>query len=220
MAGGSMRLDGEPAQTGVGRAGSAASLLLVAFLAATFLSAALIFAVQPMFARFVLPRLGGSPGVWSVAMAFFQAVLFAGYLFAHLLTRYAPWSARVGVQLAVSAAAILWLPLGIAKGWGDPPADGEALWLFGLFAASIGLPYFALSANGPLMQSWFARAARPGTDPYFLYAVSNAGSFLALIAYPLLIEPLLPLQGQSRLWSLGFVVLVLLLAICGTLALR
>lgn len=195
-------------------------LLVGAFLAATFLSAALIFAVQPMFARFVLPRLGGSPGVWSVAMAFFQAVLFAGYLYAHLLTRYASWSARVATQLAVSAAAILWLPLGIAAGWGDPPAAGEALWLFGLFAASIGVPYFALSANGPLMQSWFARAARPGTDPYFLYAVSNAGSFLALIAYPLLMEPLLPLQGQSRLWSVGFVVLVLLLAICGALALR
>ncbi len=197
-----------------------APLLLLAFLAATFLSAALIFAVQPMFARFVLPRLGGSPGVWSVAMAFFQAVLFAGYFYAHLLTRYAPWSARVGAQIAVSAAAILWLPLGIAAGWGDPPADGEALWLLGLFAASIGVPYFALSANGPLMQSWFARAARPGTDPYFLYAVSNAGSFLALIAYPLLIEPMLPLQAQSRLWSVGFVVLVLLLAICGTLAMR
>lgn len=215
-----MSPDSNPGTTSARQAATAAPLLVIVFLAATFLSAALIFAVQPMFARFVLPRLGGSPGVWSVAMAFFQAVLFAGYLYAHLLTRYAPWTVRVGAQLLVSAAAIVWLPLGIAAGWGDPPADGEALWLLGLFAASIGVPYFALSANGPLMQSWFARATRPGTDPYFLYAVSNAGSFLALIAYPLLLEPLLPLQAQSRLWSVGFVVLVLLLAICGALALR
>ncbi len=195
--------------------------LVAAFLAATFLSAALIFAIQPMFARFVLPRLGGSPGVWSVAMAFFQALLFCGYLYAHLLTRLPSWTARVATHLTVSAVALLWLPLGIARGWGDPPASGEALWLFGLFAASIGAPYFALSANGPLLQSWFARGAdRPGADPYFLYAVSNAGSFLALLAYPLAIEPLLPLAGQSMLWSAGYVALVVLLAICGALVLK
>ncbi len=195
--------------------------LVAAFLAATFLSAALIFAIQPMFARFVLPRLGGSPGVWSVAMAFFQALLFCGYLYAHLLTRLRSWPARVATHLTVSAVALLWLPLGIARGWGDPPASGEALWLLGLFAASIGAPYFALSANGPLLQSWFARGAdRPGADPYFLYAVSNAGSFLALLAYPLMIEPLLPLAGQSMLWSVGYVVLVALLAICGVLVLK
>ena len=132
-------MSSEPQPDSVGKAviGNYPVPLIAAFLAATFLSAALIFAIQPMFARFVLPRLGGSPGVWSVAMAFFQALLFCGYLYAHLLTRMPSWRTRVATHLLVSAVALLWLPLGIARGWGDPPASGEALWLLGLFAASI-----------------------------------------------------------------------------------
>lgn len=192
--------------------------LLPVFLGATFLSAALIFVIQPMFTRFVLPRLGGSPGVWSVAMVFFQAVLFAGYLYAHALMRWAPPRMGVSIHVTVTAAALLWLPLGIARGWGEPPVTGEALWLLGLFAMSIGVPYFALSANGPLLQAWFVRASH-GTkaDPYFLYAVSNAGSFLALLLYPLAIEPLTTLAGQSRMWTLAYALLALLIAGCGYL---
>jgi hypothetical protein len=193
--------------------------LLPTFLAAVFLSASLIFAIQPMFTRFVLPQLGGSPAVWSVAMAFFQSVLFAGYLYAHGLSRIGSAKLVVAIHFSLTALAVLWLPLGVARGWGDAPADGEALWLAGLFAASVGLPYLALSANGPLLQSWFAKATGGGRDPYFLYAVSNAGSFLALLAYPLAMEPLLSLDGQSRLWSAGFLVLCVLLAVCGWLVL-
>ncbi len=194
------------------------TVLLATFLAATFLSAALIFVIQPMFTRFVLPRLGGAPSVWSVAMAFFQAVLFAGYLYAHLLARNTSARTSVVVHCIVTATALIWLPLGIASGWGQPPATGEAIWLLGLFAASIGIPYLALSANGPLLQSWFARATHgTGANPYALYAVSNGGSFLALLSYPLAIEPLMTIVGQSRLWSVGYLLLMLLILTCGAL---
>src|SRR5262245_55231365 len=107
--------------------------LLVVFTASIFLSAALLFAVQPMFTKLVLPRLGGAPGVWSVAMVFFQAALLAGYCYAHLLTRYAPGRRSVMIHLAVMVIACFWLPLSIATSWGRPPVVGEAFWLLGLF---------------------------------------------------------------------------------------
>ena len=160
--------------------------LLVAFTTAIFLSAALLFVVQPMFTKMVLPRLGGAPGVWSVAMVFFQAALLAGYGYAHVLTKFAPGRRSVIIHLVVMAVACFWLPLSIATGWGRPPDTGEAFWLLGLFTVSIGLPFFALSANAPLLQAWFARTDHPSAhDPYFLYAASNIGSFLALMAYPI-----------------------------------
>ena len=161
--------------------------------------AALLFAVQPMFTKMVLPRLGGTPSVWSVAMVFFQAVLLAGYAYAHALTRLSAGQAldrraprRDGRRDAVPAARD-------RAGWGRPPADATAaLWLLGLFAVSIGLPFFALSANGPLLQAWFARTDHPAAaNPYFLYAASNVGSFLALISYPFVIEPLTTLGQQT-----------------------
>src|SRR3954471_6426177 len=191
-------------------------LLLPAMTAAIFLSAALLFAVQPMFTKMVLPRLGGAPQVWSVAMVFFQAALLAGYGYAHLLTRFAPGRKSILIHLAVMIAASLTLPLSIASGWDRPPEVGEAFWLLGLFAVSIGLPFFALAANSPLLQAWFARTDHPSAkDPYFLYAASNVGSFLALISYPLAIEPLIRLTDQTRLWTIGFCLLILLIAAAG-----
>ena len=164
---------------------SARRLMLAALTGAIFLSAALMFAVQPMFTKMVLPRLGGAPQVWSVAMVFFQGALLAGYGYAHLLTRALPGRASILVHLALLIAASFTLPLSIASSWGRPSATGEAFWLIGLFAASIGLPFFALAANAPLLQAWFARSDHPAAkDPYFLYAASNVGSFLALLAYP------------------------------------
>ncbi len=196
-------------------------LLLIVYTAAIFLSAALLFAVQPLFAKMVLPRLGGSPAVWSVAMVFFQAVLLLGYAYAHLITRILPGRYSVFIHLAVMAIATLALPLSIAAGWGRPPDDGEAMWLLGLFGMSIGLPFFALSANGPLLQAWFARTGHPDAkDPYFLYAASNVGSFLALLSYPFLIEPFSRLGQQTFGWSAGFYVLIALLAVSGVLMLR
>ena len=191
-------------------------VLLALFTLAIFLSAALIFAVQPMFTKLVLPRLGGSPSVWSVAMVFFQAALLAGYAYAHFITRYLPGQASIAVHLAVLVLALFSLPLAIAAGWGRPPASGEAFYLIGLFTVSIGLPFFALAANAPLLQAWFARSGHPSArDPYFLYAASNVGSFLALLSYPFLVEPLTRLGEQTRFWTFGFYALILLVALCG-----
>ena len=196
-------------------------LILASHTAAVFLSALLLFAVQPMFTRMVLPQLGGSPSVWSIAMVFFQTMLLAGYAYAHWLAKIERRIVPVVVHFVLLVAAGLTLPLAVAKGWGEPPASGTEFWLLGLFAVSIGLPFFALAANNPLLQSWFVRTGHPdGKDPYFLYAASNVGSFLALLSYPILIEPIFAVQAQSRLWSAGFALLTLLIAGCGVLLLR
>jgi hypothetical protein len=195
--------------------------LLPVYGAAIFLSAALLFAVQPMFTKMVLPRFGGSPSVWSVAMVFFQAMLLGGYAYAHLLTRLLPVRIAIVVQVVLLIGAALALPLGVSSGWGRPPEQSEAIWLIGLFTASIGLPFFALSANGPLLQAWFSRTSHPAAgNPYFLYAASNIGSFLALISYPIAVEPLVRLGDQTRAWSAGFVLLIVLIAGAGALLWR
>ncbi|MGA8653820.1 MAG: fused MFS/spermidine synthase, partial [Xanthobacteraceae bacterium] len=196
-------------------------LVLAIFTAAVFTSALLLFAMQPMFTRMVLPRLGGSPSVWSVAMVFFQTMLLAGYAYAHVLMRAVRPPVVVAVHLALLVAAGLTLPLSVAPGWGDPPGTWAALWLIGLFAVSIGLPFFALAANNPLLQAWFVRTGHPaGKDPYFLYAASNAGSFLALLSYPFVLEPTLSLRQHIGLWSGGFWLLFALIVACGYLLLR
>ncbi len=193
--------------------------LLPTFVAAIFLSAALLFQIEPMFTKLVLPRLGGSPSVWSVAMVFFQTTLLAGYAYAHVLTRYLPGRPAVLIHLAVMGLATFSLPLAI--GSGRPAADGEIFWLLGLFTTSIGLPFFALAANGPLLQAWFARTDHPDAgDPYFLYAASNVGSFLALLSYPTVVEPLISLSAQTRLWTIGFWLLIVLIMASGALVWR
>jgi hypothetical protein len=208
-----------PPRSAQSRAAQAHTMHLATFVAAIFLSAALLFLVEPMFTKMVLPRLGGSPSVWSVAMVFFQSMLLAGYAYAHALTRYVPARIAVPSHLVVTALAALTLPFALASG--RPPASGETLWLIAIFATSIGLPFFALAANGPLLQAWFARTDHPAAgDPYFLYAASNVGSFLALISYPTVIEPLVPLTQQSRLWSFAFYMLVAAIAASGVLLWR
>ena len=183
------------------------------FAATLFLSASLLFLMQPMFTKMVLPSLGGSPTVWSVAMVFFQAALLAGYAYAHLLVRRLPLGLGALIHLGVLAVAALTLPIGIAHDFGAPPTGSIELWLIGLFALSIGLPFAALSASAPLLQGWFAATGHPQAgNPYVLYAASNLGSFAALIAYPLIIEPLLPLRLQSELWSAGFAMLAVAVA--------
>ena len=193
-------------------------LTLPVFAVTICLSALLLFSVQPMFAKMVLPLLGGSPGVWSVAMVFFQAMLLAGYAYAHGVTRLFDPRVAVGFHICVFSLALFSLPLALASGFGKPPADGEALWLIGLFALSIGLPFFAVSANAPLLQAWFARTKHPqANDPYFLYGASNLGSFVALLAYPVVIEPFLTLRSQSLAWTGGFVLLMAMIAGAGIL---
>jgi len=186
------------------------------FAGAVFMSAALVFLVEPMMGKLILPLLGGSPAVWNTSLAFFQAALLVGYAYAHGLQRLAP-SVRMQAVLhvAVLLAAALTLPLKLSAVMGEPSATGApALWLVGVLALSIGAPFAALSATAPLLQAWYART-RPGAggeNPYVLYAASNLGSLLALLAYPALVEPLLTLSAQRALWTGGYGLFVVLAA--------
>src|SRR3954469_24176348 len=196
-------------------------LVLIVYTAAIFVSALLLFSVQPLFTKMVLPRLGGSPAVWSVAMVFFQSLLLGGYAYAHFLMQLRSRVIPVVVHLVLLVVALLTLPLSIASGWGTPPESGYAFWLLGLFAVSIGLPFFALAANNPLLQAWFVRTGHPsGPDPYFLYASSNIGSFPAMLSYPVLLEPMFTLRTQNLIWTGGYGLLIVLIATCGVLLLR
>lgn len=194
-----------------------ASIALPAFTASIGLSAFLLFAVQPMFTKMVVPTLGGTPAVWSVAIVFFQAILLAGYAYAHLLIRYLSLQAAILTHICLAALVLgLGLPIAFDPSWGRPSDSGHALWLISVFTACVGLPFFAVSANGPLLQAWYAATGRPDAhDPYFLYRASNLGSFLALLAYPFVFEPNLTLAGQSAAWSIGFALLASGLAVCG-----
>src|SRR3984885_8847228 len=180
------------------------------YAATMFVSALLLFAVQPMFTKMVLPRLGGSPSVWSVAMVAFQIFLFAGYAYAHLVSRLLKPAQAAVVHLAFLSLVALTLPLGVASGFSVPPDNHVMLWLVGLFTFSIGVPFVALSATAPLLQHWFVATGHPqAKNPYVLYYASNLGSFCALLAYPFAIEPFFTLRTQTLLWSLGFSVLAL-----------
>ena len=184
------------------------------FVAAIFAGSFLLFLMQPMVARMALPRLGGAPAVWNSAMLVYQALLLAGYGYAHLAGRLRP-RVQALLHLAVLAVAGLWLPVGL--GAATPPAGtSPILWVPWLLIASIGPLFFAVSAQAPMMQRWFA-LRQPGANPYALYAASNLGSFGGLVAYPLLIEPMLPLGSQSLLWSLGFALVCALVAGCALL---
>jgi hypothetical protein len=176
-------------------------------------SAALVFMVQPMFARFVLPLLGGTPAVWTTAMLFFQSALLLSYLYAHWSTRRFGPRRQAALHLALVAAALLVLPLGVPDGWTPPAESSPVLWLLLLLLVSVGLPFFVVSSTAPLLQSWLADTDHPdGRDPYFLYRASNIGSVIGLLSYPLLVERELTLDGQSWLWSAGYGLLALLLS--------
>jgi hypothetical protein len=198
------------------------ALWLVSLYSATiFLSAALFFCIEPMFSKMVLPTLGGSAAVWSVAMVVFQGLLLAGYVYAHLLTRHLTLRHAAFVHVCVLTAAALFLPIGIAQSFGAPPKSGVSLWLIGLFLASVGMPCFALSASAPLLQAWFARTGpEHGQKAYLLYRASNLGSFAILIAYPFAVEPRLALSEQSHLWSIGYIALVFAIGACAMVAMR
>lgn len=185
--------------------------------ATLFLSAGLLFSVEPMFAKLALPLLGGAPSVWSTATVFFQASLFLGYAYAHLIARRLTPRGQALVHLMVLALGLTALPFSLDAGLlPAPDASLYELRLLFAFAVALGLPFFALSANAPLLQRWFATSGHTrARDPYFLYATSNLGSVLALFAYPFLIEPLLDLGSQTRIWTLLYAVLILCIAAIG-----
>lgn len=187
------------------------------FAATLFLSALLLFALQPMFTRMVLPIWGGSPAVWSTALLFFQAVLLAGYLYVHLLHRL-PLTAQGCIHLLLLAGALLVLPVGVAT---QPYASlPPALALLLVLATSIGAPFFAVSTTAPLLMHWFSRTGHEhAADPYFLYGASNLGSLLALLSYPVLVEPAFGLARQGLVWSLLYLLLAAGIVCCLLLAL-
>lgn len=183
------------------------------FVAAILGGSFLLFLVQPMVARMALPRLGGAPAVWNSAMLVYQALLLLGYGYAHWLGRFRVRT-QAKLHLGLLALAALWLPIGL--GAMQVPAGAEpALWVPWLLVAAIGPLFLAISAQAPLLQRWFAVASH-GRDPYALYAASNIGSFAGLLAYPLLVEPLLRLHQQSWLWTMGYGIVALLVLGCAS----
>ncbi len=193
--------------------GATASSLVLAFTATTFLSAILLFSIQPLFAKMVLPVLGGAPSVWAMAVCFFQLALLAGYCYAHVLKTYLPARLTGYVHLSLCVIAMTALPIALPTGWGEPPPGEPYLWQLGLFSMAVGLPFVAVAANAPLLQAWFAGTTHPAArDPYFLYAASNLGSFIALLGYPFVLEPAFGVSALSRYWTFGYVALVACLA--------
>ena len=205
--------------------GRLAAFAPAVFAGAVFMSAGLVFLVQPMLGKLTLPLLGGSPAVWNTSMAFFQAALLVGYAYAHLLQRLVgSLKLQAAIHVGVLAAAALVLPLKLSALMGPPPAQAApALWLLGVLALSVGPPFAALSATAPLMQAWYARlrlGGSEGRNPYVLYVGSNLGSLLALAAYPAVVEPLMTLSAQRAGWSLGYGAFVCVAALLATVAAR
>jgi hypothetical protein len=191
-------------------AGREAKAARTRFVATIFTGSFLLFLVQPMVARMALPRLGGAPAVWNSAMLVYQALLLAGYAYAHWLGRAAP-QRQAAIHLAVFAVAALTLPIGLIAAFPEPDAN-PFLWVPWLLLVSIGPLFFVISAQAPLIQRWYSLSG--AGDPYPLYAASNLGSFAGLIAYPLLVEPLLPIVQQRWWWSGAYCLLALLVAWC------
>ncbi|MGE5091265.1 MAG: hypothetical protein ACM3OH_03765, partial [Bacillota bacterium] len=179
-----------------------------------FLSAWLLFLVQPMFSKMVLPLMGGGAFVWNTCVLFFQLTLLAGYLYSHLATRYLGVRRHLWAHLALIGLTLLALPVRLRAG--PPPPGAEPVgWLLLLLTSSIALPFFILSTTGPLLQRWFAETDHPGAaNPYFLYSASNAGSLLALAMYPFIVEPRLRLVEQRAAWSAGYAVVIVLIGLC------
>lgn len=184
------------------------------FAVTVFASAALVFLVEPMVAKLVLPRLGGSPSVWNTSLAFFQAALLLGYGYAHALQRLRSLRAQALTHAVAMLAAAATLPLRINELIGPPSSNHPTIWLLGVLTVSIGAPFAVLSATAPLAQAWYARTfgEGEGKEPYVLYAASNLGSLLALLAYPLIVEPGLTLHAQRLGWSGGYLAFLLLMA--------
>ena len=191
------------------------------FSVAIFLAASLLFLVQPMIARMVLPQFGGSPAVWTTCMLFFQILLLAGYAYSHLAWRVLGRKSQVFLHFVVLLAPFGLLPFAVSTAWAPEGKAEPSLLLLGLLTVSVGLPFFVVATSSPLIQAWYAAVqGKDSKDPYWLYAASNAGSLFALLGYPLAVQPLLTLQVQSRVWAVGYLGLVVVLAGCGWMVLK
>jgi hypothetical protein len=209
------------ASASVSRAAQQGALAVPLFGSAMLLSGALVFLIEPMIARMVLPILGGVPMVWNGCVVFFQIAMLAGYGYAFATSRWLSVRRHVPLHVALLASALFVLPVLIRPGSVAPPSGQPLAWLLLLLAGTIGLPFFALSTTASVLQHWLSRTDHPAArDPYFLYVASNIGCLVALAAYPIVIEPTTTLSDQARLWMVGYAVFALLTAGCGLYAWR
>jgi hypothetical protein len=196
-------------------------MLLIVFTFSMFVSATLLFLVEPMLAKMALPMLGGTPAVWNTCLVFFQAVLLAGYLYAYATTKWLGRRAQIAVHVGIALIPLAVLPLRIPAAWEPPSQSTPVLWVLAMLSVAVGLPFFVLSSSTPILQRWFSQSGHSqANDPYFLYAASNAGSLVGLLGYPLLLEPKLRLSTQSYVWSYGYLFFLLMTAACGALVWR
>ena len=186
---------------------------MAAYALTIFTGAFLLFQVQPLIGKYILPWFGGSPGVWTTCMLFFQVLLLGGYAYAHCTSRWLKPRTQAVVHLALLVISLALLPITPADAWKPRGGGNPTLQILALLGASIGLPYFVLSATGPLIQHWFSRA-RPGVSPYRLYALSNVGSLLALVSYPFFFETHFTRKTQAALWAWGLLAYVLSCGFC------
>ncbi|MFY9855087.1 MAG: fused MFS/spermidine synthase [Terracidiphilus sp.] len=194
---------------------------MIVFIISMFVSAALLFLVEPMMAKMALPMLGGTPAVWNTCLVFYQVTLLAGYLYAYAATKWLRRRTQIVLHIALAVTPLLVLPLRIPSGWEPPVESNPVLWILAMLSVAVGLPFFLLSASTPILQRWFSQSGhKHADDPYFLYAASNTGSLVGLLGYPLLLEPTLRLSVQSHLWSYGYAVFLALTMACGALVWR
>jgi predicted membrane-bound spermidine synthase len=189
--------------------------LIILFAGTLFVSATLMFILQPLFGKLMLPLLGGSPAVWNTCMVFYQMLLFFGYLYAHYLSTRFSHLRQIQVHGALIIISLIALPVALPELMTPPTESNPTLWLVWTLFIAIGLPFFVLSTTSPLIQKWFSHVGHHTShDPYYLYAASNIGSLLALLSYPFIIEPNIGLSAQKLIWSAGYIALILFVAAC------
>ncbi len=189
--------------------------LIFLFALTLFTSASLMFVLQPLFGKILLPLLGGSPAVWNTCMVFYQSILFLGYLYAHAVSTKLSQHWQILLHALIILISLLALPVALPENTAPPTSADPTFWLFWTLFLAIGLPFFVVSTTAPLIQKWFAQVGHQSShDPYFLYAASNTGSLIALLSYPFILEPAIGLDDQKSYWSVGYVLLCLLIASC------
>ena len=195
--------------------------LIVLFAGTLFVSATLMFILQPLFGKLLLPLLGGSPAVWNTCMVFYQTLLFLGYLYAHYVSVTFSPHRQIQIHATVVAISLIALPVALPESTIPPTDSNPTLWLMWTLFLAIGLPFFVVSTTSPLLQKWFSKVGHhTSEDPYYLYGASNAGSMLALLSYPFLVEPNIGLLEQKSFWSVGFGLLCILIIGCATVLWR
>ncbi len=194
---------------------------VILFALTLFVSASLMFVLQPIFGKVLLPLLGGSPSVWNACMVFYQSVLFLGYLYAHVTATHSTPRRQIIIHTAIILISLAVLPIALPENAMPPVEHNPTPWLLWMLTISIGLPFFVVSATAPLLQKWFSAIGHQEShDPYFLYAASNTGSLLALLSYPFLIEPNSGLADQQWVWSVGYLLLAVLVSACAAVLWR